>query len=138
MTEIAFITLPFPPSAWVSYRAHGRHKNRTPVYKKYCEDVYYLLKKENFKLPKVQTGEGYSVNIALYRPNWITQKGTINKRAGDVDNFVKPITDAMARYLSTVDEFEDSMMLDLSVRKVHCASEPFVVVSFLGCPLACE
>lgn len=65
------------------------------------------------KNQKVHSSKMLAVEILLYSDKWLTKKGAIHKRAGDVDNFCKSTLDA---YFAAIG-LDDSQVFELHVSK---------------------
>jgi crossover junction endodeoxyribonuclease RusA len=75
--------LPYPPSGWDLYNGWGKTRHLSPIYKKWRNDVGYLI-----KAPKQPITVPFSLHIALKRQN-VRQ---------DIDNRSKAVLDALQHY----------------------------------------
>ena len=63
---------------------------------------------------RVSTTKALALEIELHSSRWLTNKGTIHKRAGDCDNHLKSILDS---YFAAIG-LDDSSVFELSVCKL--------------------
>lgn len=63
-------------------------------------------------------GQAYSVEVYLHSDNWVTKSGSISKTAGDIDNRMKCLLDAIVNYCKVKRQFfDDSQVVELHVYK---------------------
>lgn len=80
------IELPWPPSVNASTRnVSGKGRVKTKEYKAWREQAEWLLRVRH-KKERLSTNKGYSCRIVASRPD---------RRRRDIDNFIKPVVDAL-------------------------------------------
>jgi Holliday junction resolvase RusA-like endonuclease len=67
----------------------------------------------------------HKVTISVHSPRVLTKKGEISKTFGDVDNFIKPLLDAVYKLL----EANDALVMQVIASKHH-ADEEYTVIEW--------
>lgn len=83
------LTVPYPPSANRMWRRSGAKIHKSTEYQNWLKQVGWLIKSK-----RVSAIEG-PYNLALKIAPVRNQDGSASKRQRDLDNFIKPISDAL-------------------------------------------
>lgn len=130
------IRLPFPLSL---YQAWGRQRGTGYLFKKkeyldYMSESFLLLSQQKFYLASDKV---WSVEIFLHSDNWLTKKGKLNKRGGDLDNFQKVLFDTLVKYGEQEKfGFDDSQIVEILIKKVYDKNQKCAVLRFTESSLA--
>jgi Holliday junction resolvase RusA-like endonuclease len=65
----------------------------------------------------------HKVTISVHSPRVVTKKGEVSKTFGDVDNFIKPLLDAIYKPL----EANDALVMWITASKHHADTEYTVI-----------
>lgn len=126
------LILPFiPPTAnhTQKHALRGKHITRynTTVYKQFIDRVqYYLYQQSDLNALNKFLKFPHKVTISIYSPKVLTKKGEVSKTFGDVDNFVKPLLDAVYKPLNA----NDALVMQVTASKHH-ANEEYTVIEWL-------
>lgn len=126
------LILPFiPPTAnhTQKHALRGKHITRynTTVYKQFIDRVqYYLYQQSDLNALNKFLKSLHKVTISIYSPKVLTKKGEVSKTFGDVDNFVKPLLDAVYKPLNA----NDALVMQVTASKHH-ANEEYTVIEWL-------
>ena len=125
------LILPFiPPTAnhTQKHALRGKHITRynTTVYKQFIDRVqYYLYQQSDLNALNKFLKFPHKVTISIYSPKVLTKKGEVSKTFGDVDNFVKPLLDAVYKPLNA----NDALVMQVTASKHH-ANEEYTVIEW--------
>lgn len=126
------LILPFiPPTAnhTQKHALRGKHITRynTTVYKQFIDRVqYYLYQQSDLNALNKFLKFPHKVTISIYSLKVLTKKGEVSKTFGDVDNFVKPLLDAVYKPLNA----NDALVMQVTASKHH-ANEEYTVIEWL-------
>lgn len=115
------LILPFiPPTAnhTQKHALRGKHITRynTTVYKQFIDRVqYYLYQQSDLNALNKFLKSPHKVTISIYSPKVLTKKGEVSKTFGDVDNFVKPLLDAVYKPLNA----NDALVMQITASKYN-------------------
>ena len=123
------LILPFiPPTAnhTQKHALRGKHITRynTTVYKQFIDRVqYYLYQQFDLDVFSRFLESPHKVTISIYSPRVLTKKGEVSKTFGDVDNFIKPLLDAVYKPLGA----NDALVMQITASKHHADKEYTVI-----------
>lgn len=72
---------------------------------------------------RIVTAECYEVHINIYKPRFVTAKGTASLKGGDIDGFIKPILDEIFNNLGQ----DDSKIFKLVTNKILSKDDYFTI-----------
>ena len=125
-------SLPKPPSVNESYCPVNNRIIKTAKAKSYQQMVINMLRQQGWTTKLADYLE-YHVEVDLifyvYKPNWYTKTGTVNRNAGDTDNNIKLLQDAIFKSC----EMDDSAVWFSGCRKMS-GDETKVIPVFTKSP----
>lgn len=113
------LILPFIPPTSNHTQKHALRGKRimrynTPTYNAFKSMVENALhEKRNLEAFTAFLLSPHKVTISVHSPRVLTKKGEISKTFGDVDNFIKPLLDAVYKYL----EANDALIVKVTASK---------------------
>jgi Holliday junction resolvase RusA-like endonuclease len=120
-------TMPFPialRSAW-KFTRRGAYKSKE--YEAFLNESFFALRSQKVFL----TDQAYKVEIYLHSDAWLTKKGKISRTAGDVDNRLKCLLDAIVKYCKSQNQlFDDCFITELRVFKKQDLIQKKAVLRF--------
>lgn len=122
-------TFPLPPSVNEAYAQVNGHRILTSKAKQYKANVANIMDAEQATTDLrlfVRGQESVEMYVYVYRPNWYTKVGKPNRNAGDTDNRIKLLKDAIFNAIG----IDDCCVFHDSIRKMPCVEgqEKVVVV----------
>lgn len=124
------LVLPFIPPTANHTQKHALRGKRimrynTPAYNDFKERVRFELGNDNLEAFTAFLAKPHKVTISVYSPKVLTQKGEVNKTFGDVDNFIKPLLDAVYKPLDA----NDALVMQVTASK-HYADREYTVIEW--------
>jgi Holliday junction resolvase RusA-like endonuclease len=124
------LVLPFIPPTSNHTQKHALRGKRimrynTSTYNEFKERVVVELGKDNLEAFTAFLASPHKVTIKVHSPRVLTKKGEISKAFGDVDNFIKPLLDAIYKPL----EANDAMVMQVTASK-HCLEFEHTVIEW--------
>jgi Holliday junction resolvase RusA-like endonuclease len=125
------LVLPFIPPSANHTQKHALSGNsdkkrimryNTPTYNAFKERVVVELGKDNLQAFTAFLASPHKVTISVHSPRFITKKGTPHKKM-DLDNFIKPLLDAIYKPL----EANDALVMQITASKHHAVKEYTVI-----------
>jgi Holliday junction resolvase RusA-like endonuclease len=95
----------------------------TSTYNAFKERVVVELGKDNLEAFTAFLASPHKVTISVHSHRVLTKKGEISKTFGDVDNFIKPLLDAIYKPL----EANDALVMWITASKHHADTEYTVI-----------
>lgn len=124
------LVLPFVPPTANHTQKHALRGKRimrynTPAYNDFKERVIVELGNDNLEDFTAFLAKPHKVTISVHSPKVLTQKGEVSKTFGDVDNFIKPLLDAIYKPLDA----NDALVMQVTASKHH-ANEEYTVIEW--------
>jgi Holliday junction resolvase RusA-like endonuclease len=123
------LRLPFVPITSNHTQKHALRGKRimrynTPTYNAFKSMVENALwEKRKIEAFTAFLATPHKVTISVHSPRVLTKKGEVSKTFGDVDNFIKPLLDAVYKYL----EANDALVMQVIASKHHADTEYTVI-----------
>jgi Holliday junction resolvase RusA-like endonuclease len=124
------LVLPFIPPTSNHTQKHALRGKRimrynTPTYNAFKERVVVELGKDNLEAFTAFLASPHKVTISVHSPRVLTKKAEVSKTFGDVDNFIKPLLDAIYKRL----EANDALVMQITASK-HQAVKEYTVIEW--------
>jgi Holliday junction resolvase RusA-like endonuclease len=129
LASVRLPVFPIPPSLNEAYAEVRGRRLLTDKAKRYKANVANIMDEEQATDALrffVRGQEAVEMYIHIYRSNWYTKAGKPNRNAGDSDNRVKLLKDAIFNAIG----IDDCCVFHDSIRKLPCAEgqEKVVVI----------